>query len=175
MGSNSLGIKQIARISWEALLKFQRSVMIVCSLMIVIGISLGATLRYIFKTDLYGMEEIIVIFAFWLYFMGGSYGSYQKNHITADLVSVYVTSPKIRSIVMLISSLITTGLCYMATYYAVSFFSWSLIKGGTSSVWRIPIVIPQGAIFLSFSLMSFYFTIHLIDDIKKLKLLILNK
>lgn len=168
MGANSLGIKQIARISWDALLKFQRTILIVCSLMIVIGITLGAVLRYVFKTDLYGMEEIIVIFAFWLYFMGGSYGSYEKSHITAELVSVYVTNPKIRSIVMMISSLITTGLCYMATYYALGFFSWSLIKGGTSTVWQIPMYIPQSAVFLSFILMSFYFTIHLIRDIKKI-------
>ena len=168
MGANSIGLKQLARISWDALLKFQRTVMIVCSLMIVIGITLGAVLRYVFKTDLYGMEEIIVIFAFWLYFMGGSYGSYEKNHITADVVSVYVTNTKIRSIVMLLSSLITTGLCYMATYYAVEFFSWSLIKGGASTAWQIPMYIPQSAVLLSFILMSFYFTIHLINDTKKL-------
>lgn len=165
----SLGIKQIVRTSWDGLLKFQRIMMILCSLMIVSGITLGAIMRYVFKADLYGMEELLVICAFWLYFMGGAYGSYEKSHITAELVSVYVTNPKIRIIVMLISSLITTGLCYMATYYAVSFFSWSLIKGGTSTVWQIPMVIPQSAVFVGFVLMSLYFTVHLINDIKKMK------
>ncbi len=29
-------------------------------------------LRYVFKSDLFGIEEIVVIAAFWLYFMGSS-------------------------------------------------------------------------------------------------------
>lgn len=56
---------------WDLLLRFQRFVIIVSSLFVVASIGATVVLRYIFKTDLYGLEEIVVIFAFWLYFMGG--------------------------------------------------------------------------------------------------------
>ena len=58
------------------------------SLFVVASIVLTVILRYIFKTDLYGLEEIVVIFAFWLYFMGVLRQLHRDPH-TADLVSVF--------------------------------------------------------------------------------------
>ena len=70
--------------------------MVTCSLTVTGIIFLAVLLRYVFHSDLYGYEEIVVIFAFWLYFIGGSYGSYTRTHITADVVSVYVPDGKLK-------------------------------------------------------------------------------
>ena len=36
-------------------------------------------LRYVFKGNFYGSDEVIMLFAFWLYFMGAAYGSFGGN------------------------------------------------------------------------------------------------
>ena len=46
----------------------------------------SVVLRYCFKQNFYGSDEVIMLFAFWLYFMGAVYGSYENSHIKADLL-----------------------------------------------------------------------------------------
>ncbi|HHX51592.1 MAG TPA: TRAP transporter small permease [Clostridia bacterium] len=153
---------------WDALLSLQKIIVIVCSIITVIGISSAAFLRYVFRTDLYGYEEIIVIFAFWLYFIGGSYGSYERSHITAELVSVYVKNEKLKTFMIWVSSGITVLLSLLFTYWATDIITWGLASGAKSPVWGIPLVIPQSAILAGLVLMSFYFIVHWLDDTKRL-------
>ena len=60
------------------------------SMFLAIIISAAAFVRYLLGGDLYGYEEIVKLIAFWVYFMGAAYGSFNKTHVSADLVSSYV-------------------------------------------------------------------------------------
>ena len=154
---------------WEFLLKFQRFVLIVSSLFVVASIVLTVILRYIFKTDLYGLEEIVVIFAFWLYFMGGSYGSYTGTHITADLVSVFFPEGKLKSSVIAFSSTITFLFSLLFSWWGLDFFMFGVKMSARTPVWRIPMVVSYTAVFLGMVLMTFYFFLAFLEDIKKLR------
>ncbi|MEG6521026.1 TRAP transporter small permease [Desulfotomaculum sp. 1211_IL3151] len=153
------------KLSWDGLLKIQKGIMVFTSLSIIVAISLGAILRYVFKTDIKGLEEILVVLAFWMYFMGGSYGSYEKSHITAEIISTMVKKPQILGPLKLFSSFMTTALCLVVTYFAANFFLWSLAKGGTTTALKIPLIISQSSIFIGFVLMSLYTVIHFIKDL----------
>lgn len=149
---------------WACLEKLQRAILIVCSLSVVGIIFLAVIKRYIFETDLYGMEEVIVIVAFWLYFIGGSHGSYEKSHIKADLVSVYISNEKLKKTLMLFASLIEAGISIILAIWAFGFFTWGIEKGAQSPGLGIPLVVSQSAVFFGLVLMAFYGLYYFIED-----------
>lgn len=149
---------------WKNLEKIQRIILIICSILAVGIIVAAVVMRYIFGTDLYGMEEIIVIVAFWLYFIGGAFGSFEKSHIKADIVSVYVKNERIKSALQLIASLVETTVAIILTSWAYNYFIWGLEKGAKSPGLSIPLVVSQSAIFFGLALMTFYFLVYLIED-----------
>lgn len=159
---------KIGKAIWNFLLNMQRVILVICSLFLVFTIGLTVVFRYILNIDLFGLEEIIVIPAFWMFFIGASYGTYKKKHISAELVSVYVKKDKPRKIVETITSFVTLSLCLLITYWSIQFFSWSFTSGATSSAWRIPQYIPHSAVLFGFLLMTFYFIVHFIVNVKEL-------
>ncbi len=154
---------------WDLLLRFQRFVIIVSSLFVVASIGATVVLRYIFKTDLYGLEEIVVIFAFWLYFMGGAYGSYTRTHITADIISVAMPEGRLKSLIVVFSSSITFIFSLLFSYWGYDFFMFGVKMSARTPVWRIPMVVSYTAVFLGMILMTFYFLVDLLADIKTMR------
>src|SRR5699024_8762724 len=120
----------------------------------------------IFQADLYGLEELILIPAFWMYFMGASYGTHLDTHITADLTKVYIKSEKIKSIIQLLNTVICFVIAVVFTFWAYNFVVWSINSGGTSSAWQYPLYIPKSSIMVGFILMSLYLGVKVIKDAK---------
>jgi len=149
--------------------KIQRFIMVTCSLTVTGIIFLAVLLRYVFHSDLYGYEEIVVIFAFWLYFIGGSYGSYTRTHITADVVSVYVPEGKLKGFLCVISSLITFLWSSFMAYWGFDFFMYGITEGAVTPVWRLPMAISYSGVFLGLLMMSLYFLVDLVEDINVLR------
>lgn len=153
---------------WVYLLKLQKFILIASSILIIAGVSLVVLFRYILKVNLFGMEEIIIIGAFWLYFIGGAYGTYDKSHISADFLSSYVKNIKIKSSIQLFTSLLTLAICLLYTFWSVEFFQWTYSSGAKTTALHIPVIFSQSAITVGFFLMSFYLLVYLIQDTKKL-------
>ncbi|MGM0901787.1 MAG: TRAP transporter small permease [Bacillota bacterium] len=154
---------------WSSLLYIQKGIMIVTSSLIVIGLGITVVLRYIFQTGLHGLEELIIIPAFWMYFMGAAYGTYKKEHITADILSVYLKSEKKRLWLNLIISLINFSLISIFAYWSIEYIIWSINSGAHSNVWKYPMYIPQSSILVGFGLMTLYTFIDLVKNILKLR------
>jgi TRAP-type C4-dicarboxylate transport system permease small subunit len=152
---------------WKITLKLERFIIILTSWLCVLTIVLGVFLRYIFHADLYGIGEYLVIFAFWLYFMGAAHGVYEKSHIRADIISVYLKNQKLVKLFSILELSISTLAAGVLTFWGFKYLLWGLQKGARSPGWRIPLVIPQSSIFVGFLLMFIYFFIHLIKAIKK--------
>lgn len=151
---------------WDGLLYFQKGIMIITSFGVAVIMFMSVILRYIFKTDLYGLEELICIFASWLYFMGSSYGSYQRSQISADILSSYITNKKIRQASIIFTSFVSTSICLIVTYWSLMFFVWAIVMDPRSPVYRIPMAVSQCSVFVGFCLMSLYSIVHLINDFK---------
>lgn len=138
--------------------------MLLSSVFIVIAICGIVAMRYIFSIDLYGIEEIIMMVSFWLYFLGSSMGSCEKSQISADILSTYITNQKAKRIMGLVTSLVTTTVCLLVTGWSFKFILWSMKMSPKTPVFRFPVLIPQSAILVGFCLMSFYHVFHLIND-----------
>jgi len=151
---------------WNGLIKLQKILLFIVSTFVVLCIGLLVISRYLFKIDLFGIEEIVVIFAFWMYFIGGSYAAYKKNHVNVDLVTVFIKKARQVALFKLIVSFITTVLCLCLTYYAFNMLVWSFKHIAKTAVWQIPWYVPQSSMLLGYFLMTFYFIVYFIVDLK---------
>ena len=157
----------------RAFLLFEKTVMIIGCVALTLIICASVVARYFLRANLYGYEEIVTIFAFWVYFMGGAYGAYEGTHISADLVNVYLKDCVLKNTVTLIKDGVTFGISLLFTWYGYEFFMFGFmgplgtgIALPTTPVWRIPMWVSYAAIFLGLTLMSAYFGRNLVRDIR---------
>lgn len=153
---------------WDFMLRFQFVILVITSLALALAQTSMVIMRYFLKTDFFGIEEIIIIPAFWLFFVGASYGTYKKRHISAELVSWVIKDDYKKVWIETISSFITLIICFIMTYWSVEFFIGSIANGQTSSALQIPHYIPRSSVLFGFLLMSLYFFVEFINKIKEL-------
>jgi len=159
---------KLVHTTWNSLLVVQRGIMILSSSLILLGLVVTVVLRYVFQTGLHGLEELMIIPAFWMYFIGAAFGTYKKEHITADIVSVYLKGEKKRLWLKVIISLINCSLISIFAYWSIEYIIWSINSGAQSNVWKYPMYIPQSSMLVGFGLMTLYTLVELVKDINNL-------
>ena len=147
--------------------KVQGGIMVATSLFITGSVGLSAMLRYIFRKDIYGLEELVTIAAFWMYFAGAIYATHSGRHISAEMIGVFVKNPRRLAWIRVVRSAITTGLCGLYAWWGWGFFHWSLVEGGKTTLLQIPLVVAQSAIFVGLLSMAVYFAVDLKDAVRK--------
>jgi len=151
---------------WQGLDRLQQIVLIVTSLFISIFMFVEVMLRYVFHKPIMGIEEILPLGAFWLYFIGAAYGSYKRSHIKAEVVEMMVKNPRRVAITRVVASVITFGVSLYLCKWGFDFFIYGLTQGQFSATLFIPMVYSQSAVFFGLILMTFYFLIELIDRVR---------
>ncbi|MEA5011986.1 MAG: TRAP transporter small permease [Angelakisella sp.] len=151
---------------WKVLHNMVKWLMIigsVCSTAIMVW---AVIKRYFFKGNLYGSDEIIMLFAFWLYFMGSVYGSYEDSHIKADLLNVYIRNIRYKDGLSLVAQGLTVLVNTIVLVWATKYFTGEIAKWGLSTSLKIPLVIPKSSVFFGFLLMEFYHVYYLQRNIR---------
>ena len=151
---------------WCGLDRLQRVILIVTSVFISVFMFVEVVLRYVFNKPLMGIEEIVPLGAFWLYFIGASYGSYKRTHIKAEVVEMLVKSPRTVAVTKAVASAITFGLGLYLCKWGLDFLVYALTQGQLSATLFIPMQYSQSAVFFGLVLMTFYFLIEMIDNIR---------
>lgn len=164
-------IKQAFVFLYEFLLKIERVMLVVTSLVVVGIICVAVFMRYVLHMDLFAYDELVMIAAFWLYFIGAAYGSYEDSHIKADIVQISLAPkhPKIAAIIGLVAKGLEVVFSLSIASWGWSLMAWQLKFMGHTMGWGIPIAVPQGAIVVGFSLMSFYAVVHFIKALNALR------
>lgn len=151
------------------LMGIQEYIMIFSSVTIVGMIFTGAVMRYILKMDFYGMEELLMIFAFWLYFIGSSVASYEDSHINAELLSAFIHNKKIKGVLKIFKYFMSLLISLLTTKWCVDYIMWNLDKNPKTPVYGISLLVPQSAILISFILMTIYILGYLVNSITEFK------
>lgn len=149
---------------WRFLVSIQQWLMIASSIFVVLIMCAVVVLRYVFRSDLYGIEEIVIIAAFWLYFMGSSYGVYDKSHVKADILP-QMMSKNSQAFLNVVINLIVAILCVLFTYWSIDMIRHCLKYMPRTTGLRIPIAVSQLSIFIGYFLMSFYAVIYFLEDL----------
>ncbi|MBW1690800.1 MAG: TRAP transporter small permease [Deltaproteobacteria bacterium] len=160
-------MKDLGLAIWKGLLFFQKWFMIVAGFIVTVLVFVEVLLRYVFGSPLFGVEEMVCLIAMWLYFIGASYGAYERSHIKAELVHLWFKTSRSHAFISTISSSITFFLCVLMIKWSYPYFIWGLKKGETSQALLLPMVLSQSAIFFGSILMSLYFLVELVDHIRE--------
>lgn len=170
MEKRGVDLKQLISKLWIFLVKMQRLILVIS-----VCISTGAVfteviLRYFFKTSFVGIEELAAYFAFWMYFMGASYGAYERSHIKAELTHLIfgttINYAKCRAVTSFIAFAASTWIIPWAYDYTV----WGFVRGEQSRSTLLgstyPVVYFQLSIFVGLILMSLYFLVEFIQWVR---------
>ena len=159
-----LSVRQPKCLFDKITVSFYSIVCFVMSLLLTVIISAATIMRYIFEMDLYGYEEWIKIFAFWLYFMGAGYGAFAGTHVSADLVQSYVKEGFIKRLLIFTKTVVTLCVTLLFTKYGWDYLILGFLGPLGTGValprtvaWRIPLWTAYVSIFIGLASMSYYF------------------
>jgi len=162
---NSLSDSRLIRVVGAV----QEKIILVLLAVIPFLIVAQVVLRYVFNAPLMGIEEILLFPAVWLYFLGGSAASKDRNHIDCGILVLYIK--KDRSLALF--KILRMGLSVLAgcwtSYWAFWFFSYSLSRWKLSDLLYLPMFLGESAIFIGLLLMTFFSLVEFIDRLKEFK------
>lgn len=159
---------KVFNVTAAALAVIQQYIVMFTGLASCLLIAAAAFMRYVLHVDFYGSEELIMLTAFWLYFMGASLATREDSHISADLICSLMKTPRQHHILKTIQHTISLAISVLATSWAYNYIIWSLARNPKTSVLKFPIIWLQFPILVFFILSSLYLAGHLISNIKAL-------
>lgn len=151
---------------WDILVKIVRAGMVVCSIVTTVVIFTAAFMRYVLHKDFYGVDDIILLFAFWLYFLGAVHGSYENSHIKADILMTLMRNVRLKEAINLIGQVVLVGINVILIIWAWQFFMRGIVEMPKTTALHIPYFIPRFAIFLGLLLMELYHVVYLIKNVR---------
>jgi len=146
----------------------ERTILVISSTLVWIGICIAVFLRYFLRKDLFGLEEILMILGFWLYFIGGAYGSYTRTQIKAELLDFIFSNPIIISVVKTFGNIISFIMAAFLLKWSYEMAIWGWQNAAHTPVFNLPMVMAHAPLVLGFLLMSVYTLVELAEEIRNL-------
>lgn len=150
---------------WRMLEKILRFGLVVSASAVTL-ITFGSVIMRELNLNFLGYEEILIIFAFWLYMIGTAYGSFEKSHITADIIVVMMPESFAKDIVQLLRNILTVVLGIIFLMWAYQLVQWTVIMDNRTPVWRIPMTVSQASMLFGLFIASFYHLVYLYNEIR---------
>ena len=130
----------------------------------------AAVARYIFHSDIYGVEEVILALAFWLYFWGAVRGSSEDSHIKADLLDVYLTNHRVKYLIKTFAKVIEFAVYCFFSKWAVDLIITNIERMPRTTGLKIPFLVAQAPIAIGIILMAvlafYYIALYLSYSMK---------
>jgi len=156
-------MKKIGLLIWHTLVNAQKGFLIASSCFLILLLTGEVIMRYLIHYPGMEVEEIATLVAFWLYFIGASYGTYDRSHIKVEIFHLILKNPRKLAIAKTSATLIALALSGLMVYWGFHYFLWGITKGERSRVLLLPMVFSQTSIFFGGILMFLYFLTELID------------
>ena len=147
----------------KALLAAEHTVTIICCVAIVLLVFVSVVMRYIFKSSFQGMEELIMLFAFGIYFIGAALSSREETQITADVMSLVVKKPRSRNLLRAFQNLVDGVLIGICGVFSLEEMFFVLDAGSRTTGLKMPLWVIYTVIFIGLFLMAFYALVHSVE------------
>lgn len=149
---------------WKVLLSIQKLTLFITTCVMVGILGVVVLFRYALKLDFFGFDEIVMISAFWMYFIGSSYAMEKREHVRADILE-RILPLKGKKILRIISGLIQTLVAIEAMRLSISYIINGFKIWPTTSAWNLPMVTSMAAVTVGFVLMAFYVIVQFFEEI----------
>lgn len=149
---------------WKVLLSIQKLILFITTCVMVGILGVVVLFRYALKFDFFGFDEIVMISAFWMYFIGSSYAMEKREHVRADILE-RILPLKGKKTLRIISGTIQTLVAIEAMRLSISYIINGFKIWPTTSAWNLPMVTSMAAVTVGFVLMAFYVIVQFLEEI----------
>jgi TRAP-type C4-dicarboxylate transport system permease small subunit len=147
---------------WKVVAHAMEIMLFLMSATLAVLVFITVPVRYIMKTSIFGVEEVIMMMAIWIYYLGGAYGSYEQSHINADIMMHFIKNEKAKWIIKVLKQIVSIVVFGAFGYWCIAkYLAWTIESGGMSMQLHIPNWVPISMMAVSFVLMTLYETFHL--------------
>ena len=153
---------------YGVIISIQRFICYFCAIGLPVLVVVQVLLRYVFKAPLMGIEELLSFPIIWLYMLGGSMASEQRNHIECGILTLYIKKEKTMKIFKCCKALFSVIVGIWLARWGFWMFTYSLNLWKVSDMLKIPMFIGESSLFIGFVLMVFFTILELIDYIRDL-------
>lgn len=140
----------------NGLVSLQYGVSVACALILLAMIGYQVIVRYILKTSLMGIEELMLFPIIWLYMLGGADASYEKSHIECGILTLYIKKERSICIFEVIKRTLCIIILAWLCYWGFFFFSYSLKTWKLGDITFAPLFFANIALTVGFVLMAIY-------------------
>lgn len=127
----------------------------------------GIFSRSVLAMPVFGLEELVLMSAMWLYMLGAVLAAKDRSHLTADFVSVVMKNEKWKAFIAVVATAISLVMASYFTTWSYSLFEWAVNKAQITPVLKLPWYISQSSLFIGSIALVFYLIRDLIQDTKK--------
>ncbi len=152
------------------LVQVQKFFLFYLFMILVLAMLLELMVRFFLKQSIFALSDFIGFTSVWLYAIGAALASYERSHIKAEFIGLFVTSDRIRNFFRFLSACISTAMSVVFTKWSWDLCVYSVSVGEVTQAYPVPKVIFQASFFVGGILMVIYFlweAIDSFDDFKK--------
>jgi TRAP-type C4-dicarboxylate transport system permease small subunit len=159
-------MSNLEKIILRPIIGVQKGILIISSAVAVLLIVYNTIDRYFIQRGFFGFEELIIIFAMWLYWVAGMQASYEASHIKGDVVNIFVKSIKGRKIVALIAQGLTVFGLFFWVQWGLDYYEWIFGRGrAVTQGLRLPMWTSQMPLIIGFIAMFLYSIYHFVKTL----------
>lgn len=144
------------------LIHVETVIMVISLVLILILFAATILLRMVFKSDLPGMEEIVMALSVWMYMMGCAIACHTESHVSADLIKTVIKKRVPRLIHRVWMYTFNTFIGVYFLILSVQWVAFQMQLKPVSTVWRFPLLIPYLSVPFGFAFSTIYFAVHLL-------------
>lgn len=148
---------------------FFRWVLFILMTSIVVLVVVQVFLRYVLKSSLMGIEEVLLFPAIWVYFIGAANASMEGSQIKANILDVYIKDEKLFFLERLVMSLLSSGIVLWLTYWGYDYFTYSIHAWKKTASLYVPLFYGESAVFICLVMISVFTLRELYMNYKNLR------
>lgn len=157
----------LARID-NVLAFFIKVAVTVLGLFIAFAMVIGIIFRALLGVQVFGLEELVLMAAMWLYMLGAALASRERSHLSADFFQAFSDNEVLHDTMRLIATTLSLVMAAFFVEWSYSLFSWGFEKGQVTPVFGIPQYISQASLLVASVLLLLYVFRDLVHDVNKL-------
>lgn len=129
---------------------------------------IGIASRALLDMPVFGLEELVLMAAMWLYMLGAALASRERSHLSADFIQSLTSNETLHDVMRLIATVLSVVMAAIFVTWSYSLFSWGYEKGQVTPVFSIPQYFSQGSLLVASILLTLYALRDLFHDVSKL-------
>ncbi len=125
-------------------------------------------MRYVLESPFSGIEEMSILLAVWVYFLGMGYATREREHIHGGIVSLVVTDQQKVAYIRFVGSIICMIAACVFGYFAYKYALKEITRGRVSTNMRWPRGLWSASMIVGFAMMVGYFLLEAINEYRGL-------